>query len=352
MKDRLLLLMPVILLAVLVVTSTDVHGDDNPGDPSPPTITRRCKSGGAFVAWETFQQAVISQSGKMAACDAGTGEMSASTYVAQTEDGDAARQAAWQSLKATFPKSVSQKDPVTGTNIEWKNAALVYTDAPSLEMAVYIAQGRSASGHASGPAGSRAGLFALLHRSADKYRLLPLELSDQDSKKWASWSYPIGGMAGRLDAQSGQTFLFFLNKKLGPDAYQPSWAPFDAWWFDPNTVSLTHIVLPDGPWYADVASDPLFRPLGCFSCGCDCYRHYEIKVGGGSVFISIAATYGALHDATTGIYILKGGAPKWRKIAGTDTNTKLSQISGDGCHIALNKSGGVEVLPLCGSVSL
>lgn len=346
MKSRANRLLFAVALAASVLPGSAAHGG------SYSQTSRRCRSPGTFVVW-MGEQVVVSDSGRFYACDPVTGETSPSDYRAPKELSEVEKTAAWRALKETFPKSVSQKDPVTGTAIEWNNVAVLNLEGTgSLPvdsgLAVYVAQGRTSSGKPSGAAGTRAGLHALLYRHAGQYRLLRLDLADQDSKEWASWGYPWNQFGGRFDAQSGRTLLFFTGKMLGPEAYEPGWAPFDAWWFDPQTGSLAHIVIPDGPWFSDVAADPILRPMSCFSCGCDCYRHYDVKVSAGSIFIRITAEHGALRDATTGIYVLRPASLKWQKVPGTESSTALDQIDGDGCRIALNRSGSVEVQSLCG----
>jgi hypothetical protein len=357
MKNRLSRLLFAVPLAASLLLPSAAHGG------SDSQTSRGCKAPGTFVAW-LGEQVIVSDSGRLSACDGATGEMSASGYEAPKELSDAEKEAAWQSLKETFPKTVAQKDPVTGIDIEWKNIASLHPDAALLEtlvsranllrpadgeLAVYVAQGRTSGGKPSGPAGTRAGLHALLYRHAGEYRVLRLEFSEQESKEWPGWGYPWDQLAGRLDPQSGRTLLFFTGQKLGPDPYRPAWAPFNAWWFDPQSRSLAHIVIPNGPWFSDVAADAIVRPFSCFSCGCDCYRHYDVKVSGGSIFIQISAEYSALRDVTTGTYVLRPASSKWQKIPGTESSTTLDQIADDGCKIALNRSGRVEILPLCGS---
>jgi len=345
MKNRLKSVFAAPLAASFLLLSV-THG------ASDSQVLLRCNAPGAFVAWQG-RQVVVSESNRFYACDALTGQTTLSDYRAPKQLNEAEKLAVEQSVKETFPDSVAQKDPVTGTDIAWKNFAVVkVAGAGALPadagLAVYLAQGRTSSGKPSGPATSLSGLSALLYRHSGQFRLLRLELSGQDPKEWPGWGYPWDSLSGRFDPQTGRIFLFFARLKLGSDQYSPrGWAPFHAWWFDPQSASVMHVVLPNGRWFSDVAADPILRPLGCFSCGCDCYRNYDMKVRGGSVFIQITAESGALRDATTGTYVLRPTSSKWQKVPGTDSTTTLDQLADDGCKIALNRSGGVDVLSLC-----
>lgn len=75
-------------------------------------------------------------------------------------------------------------------------------------------------------------------------------------------------------------------------------------------------MLPAGPWVADAKLDgPLLRDLRNFSCGVDCYRHYEIKVDRGNIYVAISGTAAAISKSVTGTYVLRAGSPNWEKVS-------------------------------------
>jgi hypothetical protein len=116
----------------------------------------------------------------------------------------------------------------------------------------------------------------------------------------------------------GRYFLYVPGVYFAAQSWDkslPNWEHFDGWWLDTKRETIEHVVLPAGPWVTDANLDKIFlRAFRNFSCGVECYRHYDIKVDGGSIFVSISGTPAAIHENVTGTFKLLGGGTSWEKV--------------------------------------
>jgi hypothetical protein len=95
----------------------------------------------------------------------------------------------------------------------------------------------------------------------------------------------------------------------------PSWEAFYVWWFDPKKATLTRRLLPAGPWVADAKRDMILgREVRNFSCGTDCFRHYDIDVDSGNILVTISGRSSAVSESVIGTYQLTPGGTSWKKI--------------------------------------
>jgi hypothetical protein len=99
------------------------------------------------------------------------------------------------------------------------------------------------------------------------------------------------------------------------DSSIPSWETFYVWWLDPKRETLSRQLLPPGPWVTDAKRDVILgRAERNFSCGTDCYRHYDIEVDSGSILVIISGRSSAVSDSALGTYRLSPGEASWRKV--------------------------------------
>ena len=322
-------------------------------DPTPPVA-------GVFIAWTGDDEIVVKDHDVETQFNTHTGKKVPTDYRAPTRRSLEETNNWLNQLRGDFPDSVLQRDPVTTKDVEWKSrwggpvTSPRFVIAPNAqdpdraegEFAVYSAEGRSQSGEPSGSVGAHDALYALLYRKQGRFRLLPLEIAQHhlDGTN-GEWGYAWPSLVSRVDPTDGKVLLYFERQPLESDVpWAAGWGPFNAWWFDPQSAKLEHVVLPDGPWVRDASSDGLLRAGACFSCGCGCYRGYELTVAGGLIFARITAEHGALSTATTGIYALIPSATSWQRIA--DATQSLGQIAPDGRKMAINKDGETRFIEL------
>lgn len=317
---------------------------------------------GTFVAWTSTDEIVVNENGNSVVFNIRNRERATSVYAAPSFRTPEEINRWLNDIRTHFPESVLQRDPVTGKDIEWKSSMSngpvhvpIFVIAPDAqdphraegEFAVFSAEGRTRTGEPSGKVGTHSALYALLYRKGKQFKLLPLELASHHVEDTnGEWNYAWGELVARVDHDKNRTLLYFQRQPLESDVpWQAGWGPFNAWWFDPATVSIQHVILPDGPWVADATSDGLGRAAGCFSCGCGCYRAYDLTVAGGKIFARITAEHNALNPSSTGIYELPDRATSWRKIS--DPAQSLDHVAPDGCKFAIDRPGAVQIVDLC-----
>lgn len=182
--------------------------------------------------------------------------------------------------------------------------------------------------------------FAFAYRKDAKYKMIDIEIQPH---KTAS-RYPWGHLASSTDYKTGQVLLFFDGEQLSPDTkYLEGWSPFNVWWFDPGTASLTHLVLPDGTWVKDAAKPRILENLRNYPVGVG--STYEIKAGGGKIFLLVAGT---LNDSSLGIWMFNHPGGQWKKIANKEVD--LKRVSPDGCQLAVDRPPSVAVLNICSQI--
>jgi hypothetical protein len=149
-------------------------------------------------------------------------------------------------------------------------------------------------------------------------RLFPLNFSVDDPAR-VQMPWRPGALQVVYDAAQA-TYLLYVPPGLGffvspPwDASVPSWEEFYVWWLDPKKETLTRKLLPAGPWVADAKRDTaLGRGVRNFSCGTDCYRHYDIEADAGRILVTISGRSSAVSESVIGTYRLDSGNT-WTKV--------------------------------------
>jgi hypothetical protein len=336
------------------------RGDEIPSNAIPSDSANLVA--GVFVAWLSGDELVATDHGKSYRFDIRTGTKAETMLDRPAQRSMEDTKKLLDGIRASFPESVVQKDPVTFKDIEWKSKWTARPNYPTIivvpdaqnpsrqegDFAVYSAEGRTPGGEPSGRIGVHNALYALLYKRDRYFKLLTLEIAEHHVENTnGEWNYAWHSLAARVDQADHKILIYFSGQPLESDvAWQAGWSPFNAWWFDPSTATLKHVVLPDGPWVADASDDGLGRAAGCFSCGCDCYRGYDLTVGGGTIFIRVTAIHDVLRSSSTGIFELTSMATTWRRIS--DAQPTLDQIAPDGCRLAINRPAGVEIVALCG----
>jgi len=163
-------------------------------------------------------------------------------------------------------------------------------------------------------------LVALIYKRGDKYSLLPLNYSAGGSPQVEMpWSPAMNsGLSVAYDAGADKYLLYVPSVTFLTPPWNgalPSWEQFYVWWFDAKKETIKRQLLPQGPWVADAKRDrELSRDAKNFSCGTDCYRHYDIKTDSGKLFVTITGRLSALSEDVMGTYSLSEGDNKWGKI--------------------------------------
>ena len=161
-------------------------------------------------------------------------------------------------------------------------------------------------------------LYALLYKKGTHNNLLPLNYSAGDpphiDMPWSpaelSVAYDAGSDKYLLYASNGVTFL-----TPSWNAALPTWEQFYVWWFDAKNEAIRRQLLPPGPWVTDAKLDTVLgRDLRNFSCGTDCYRHFEIKTDSGNILVGISGRSSAVSERVIGTYRLGQGDKAWKKI--------------------------------------
>lgn len=160
--------------------------------------------------------------------------------------------------------------------------------------------------------------FAVLLKKGDEFTLLPLNYEPANPKELIV-NHAVRLLRSLYDAVSDRYLLFedarFFNTPSW-DSTIPSWEHFDAWWLDANKPSIKHVTLPPGPWVTDARLDAiLLRAYRNFSCGTDCYRHYNLKIESGVVLVTIEGRPSAISESVTGTYKLKPDGSDWEKVS-------------------------------------
>ncbi len=168
-----------------------------------------------------------------------------------------------------------------------------------------------------GQPGTYNSYFALLHKHDNMITILPFNF-DPAHLGQLNTSIVPWHLTSLFDAGTGK-YLFYVRwasfNQADWDKTLPSWSHFEVWWFDPKTESLTHVVLPRGPWVGDAMLDDVFlRSFRNFSCGVDCYRQFELSVDSGNIFVAISGQPAAIHQSMVGTYELRPGSKKWEKV--------------------------------------
>ena len=162
-------------------------------------------------------------------------------------------------------------------------------------------------------------LFGLLFQHDNTRRLFPLNYSVDDPTR-VQLPWRPGELAVTYDASQGIYLLFAPSLHVpfvSPpwDSSVPSWEKFYVWWFDPRKETLLRKLLPPGPWVADAKRDMILgRGARNFSCGTDCYRHYEIEANAGGILVTISGRLSAVSDSVIGTYRLNPSDASWKKI--------------------------------------
>jgi hypothetical protein len=162
-------------------------------------------------------------------------------------------------------------------------------------------------------------LYGLLYQHDATRRLFPLNFSADDPAH-VQMPWRPGGLQVAYDAGQG-IYLLYVPPGSGHfvtppwDSSVPSWEAFYVWWFDPNKLELTRSLLPAGPWVADAKLDKVLgRDARNFSCGTDCYRHYDVQADSGSILVTISGRASAVSESVIGTYRLSPGGSSWKKI--------------------------------------
>jgi hypothetical protein len=162
-------------------------------------------------------------------------------------------------------------------------------------------------------------LYGLLFQHDTTRQLFPLNFS-ADEPAHVQMPWRPGALQVAYDAAQG-TYLLYVPPGLGHfvapawDSSIPSWEAFYVWWFDPTKATLSRKLLPAGPWVADAKRDMVLgRAARNFSCGTDCYRHYDIEANAGSILVTISGRSSAVSDSVIGTYRLNPGEVVWKKV--------------------------------------
>lgn len=315
-----------------------------------------CHADGHFEIWSPDGQLVLLNDNHFFQCDLETGNARPTDYSPPRTllTIDEMRANSQKALGAgdTFPAVIRSATASTDDLITWTHIAPLYFkyDANYLpvernlisrdqgELAIYTAPPIGA-GNGSGESRAR---FAFAYRKDAQYKMIDIEL--QPHKHKMASGYPWGHLASSKDYATGRVLLFFDGEALSPDTkYIDGWSPFNVWWFDPGTVSLTHLVLPDGTWVKDADKPRFISNLRNYPVGVG--STYEIQVGGGKIFLLVEGT---LSDSSLGIWMFEHPGDQWKKIA--NKGVELKRISPDGCKLAVDRPPSVTVLNLCDQI--
>lgn len=236
-----------------------------------------------------------------------------------------------------WPKILVRQDPTTGVEQTWYRLFEVinYPDHPYFPVSARLSGGSlelyTRDGAAPATAGYRAALYALaFRRSGEEPSLMPMTFSPHREMP-KEMVYPWSQFAEKADPVTGRVLYFFEGQFLQSDETNtPGWSPFNAWWFDPKAATLTHVVLPDGPWVRDAGSFQFLRGLRGFPIGPS--RGYNVALLGGHIVINVLSSDGSLSESTTGTYVLNPTGKAWVKIANSDV--KLGDIQIHDCVVS------------------
>jgi len=224
----------------------------------------------------------------------------------------AGRAIIWRRMHSVVDISRNQPDPF----LSWgrlinpmEGDVIIYTASRQLPSNGAIRFGKPGMGEA---------YYALMHIRDNRRYLLPLNF-DPNNPGPIYTTYPLWtNLKSRYDAKSDRYLLFLSDITFtnpSGNQYVPSWEHFDAWWLDLKTKSITHIVLPPGPWVTDAHLDTaLLRVFQNAPCGIGCFRHYDLKIEGGNIFVSISGKPSAVSEGVTGTYQLKPDRSGWEKL--------------------------------------
>lgn len=152
-----------------------------------------------------------------------------------------------------------------------------------------------------------------------------------DSRKFFPLNYSAGdpnhielpwGSIRLAVARDGDTDNYLLYPHVAT-FLTPSWSPsqpsleeFYVWWFDAKHETLQRQLLPRGPWITDAKLDMVLgRAARNFSCGTDCYRHYDVAINSGNVMVTNSGRRSAVSESVMGTYRLRKNSTKWEKVA-------------------------------------
>ena len=311
---------------------------------------QNCLSGGRFENWSPGGQLVLLNDNHFFECDLENGAAKPTDYSPpRTLTFDELRANSQKPVTNTFPDVIKNTKSSTGELITWTHVAPLFfkyddnylpvekrlISSDQGELAIYTAPPID-DGSRSGKSAAR---FAFAYRKDAKYKIIEIEV--QPHKHELASGYPWGHLTSSVDYTTGRILMFFEDEALYPDTkYIDGWSPFNAWWFDPQTATLTHLVLPDGTWVKDADKPRILSNLKNFPVGVG--STYEIKTGGGKIFVLIEGT---LSEGSLGIWMFNNPSDQWKKIA--DKGIDLKRISPDGCKLAVDHPPSVTVLNLC-----
>jgi hypothetical protein len=159
-------------------------------------------------------------------------------------------------------------------------------------------------------------LYAMLHKREGRYVPIPLNYSPKEPSR-AEMPWGPADLYVTYDSVQDKYLLFADVRffRTPPwDATIPSWEDFYVWRFDAKTDNLNRQLLPPGPWVDDAKFDGALRDVRNAPCGTDCYRHFELKLDAGNVFVSISGKESAINRRVLGTYRLSADGRRWEKI--------------------------------------
>jgi hypothetical protein len=157
-------------------------------------------------------------------------------------------------------------------------------------------------------------VYALLCKRGMHSKLLTLNYSPGNPPH-IDMPWSPAQLALTYDAGSDKYLLYvprvtFLTPPW--DGALPTWEQYYVWWFDAKNETIRRQLLPPGPWVSDAKLDKVLgRDLRNFSCGTDCYRHFEIKADSGNILVEISGRASAVSESVIGTYKLDKANDKW-----------------------------------------
>ena len=146
----------------------------------------------------------------------------------------------------------------------------------------------------------------------------------------------VSGELSRVYDSSQYKFLYYRDLPFGN--YTKDWE-MSGWVVNSNSIIEKELGIPPGPW---INEHSIFKELSCFSCGCECYEHSELKYQNNQIYISIWGD--VVKEKHKGVYRLVGEKENygWVKMASCDVQ-KYFSISLDGENLVYACGGNTYI---------
>lgn len=143
--------------------------------------------------------------------------------------------------------------------------------------------------------------------------------------------------------RKNNTWLWHAATQRGFNSAPERWRLL-GWLVGPDLSLQRTVSLPAGPW---VHPEGILKALSCFSCGCSCYEHLDVRIEGGVVFVMVSGS--AVKDRHRGLYLRALSAAEdtpWTPVALGNIERDFA-VAPDGCRVAFRRDSSVFVAQTC-----